>query len=376
MYQRNFGNFSVNYSTVVAVVIIVAGIIGLIGVFSMGKAVIIVTPRVSNVATDFSSQIATDGSSKDALSGTLFETTVSTSGKGEATGTEVPKDTNIVGVVTLINNYTKEQTLVATTRLLSPDKVLLRLKDKVTIPAGGKITAQVYADDQDAFKEIPATMFLIPGLWQGLQDKIYAESKDVIKNKPSEIKVVKAADIVKAKENIAKDVDAKAIQEFSNNLPASQNFLIAVVNRESIDESVGAKIGDAVSSFDVSVKQKVSLIAVEKQQIIALANTKVKTIVSEDRNVLDIDSDSLSYTTSKYDAKTKSAEIKIHAEAKTVIKETNSILDKSKLVGLTPKGVQLYLLNFDEIENVDVQLSPFWVKKTPNNLNKIFVQVK
>ncbi|MBI5254821.1 hypothetical protein HY932_03535 [Candidatus Falkowbacteria bacterium] len=376
MYQRNFGNFSVNYSTVVAVVIIVAVIIGLIGIFSLGKAVIVVTPRISNIAVDFSAQIVTDGSSKDALSGTLFETTALASGKGEATGAEVPKGTNIIGVVTLINNYTKEQTLVATTRLLSPDKVLLRLKDKVTIPAGGKITVQVYADNPDAFKEIPATMFTIPGLWQGLQDKIYAESKDVIKNKPSEIKVVKAADIVKAKENITKDIDVKAIQEFSNNLPDSQNFLIAVVGRESIDESVGAKVGDAVSAFDVSIKQKMTLIAVEKEQIIGLANTKVKTIVSEERNVLAIDSDSLSYTTSKYNVKTKSAEIKIHAEAKTVIKDTNSILDKSKLVGLTPKGVQLYLLNFDEIENVDVQLSPFWVKKTPNNLNKIFVQVK
>ena len=376
MYQRNFGNFSVNYSTVVAVVVIVAVLIGLIGVFSMGKAVIVVTPRVSNIATDFSSQIVTDGSSKGALSGILFETIVSMSGKGESTGTEVPKDTNVIGVVTLINNYSKEQSLVATTRLLSPDKVLLRLKDKVSIPAGGKITAQVYADDPDAFKDIPATMFTIPGLWQGLQDKIYAESKDVIKNKPSEIKIVKAADIVKAKENIAKDVDAKAIQEFLNNLPNSQNFLIASVNRESVDESVSAKVGEAISSFDVIVKQKVSLMAVEKDQIIALANAKVKTIISEDRNVLDIDSASLSYTTNKYDAKNKTAEIKVHAEAKTVIKETNSILDKSKLVGLTPKGAQLYLLNFDEIESVDVQLSPFWVKKTPNNLNKIFVQVK
>jgi hypothetical protein len=376
MYQRNFGGISVNYTTIVAIVVAVVFLIGLVGIFSLGKAVVTVYPRVSNVATDFSAQVVTDGDGSGALSGVLFETDIETVGTSESTGTAVVQDTNVIGAVTLINNYSKDQTLVATTRLLSPDGVLLRMKEKATVPAGGKVVVKVYADNPAAFKEIPATMFTIPGLWKDLQDKIYGESKDIIKNKPGEMKIVKAVDIVKAKEMATKGADEKAIKQFSDNLPNSQNFVITVASHEPISESVSAKVGDNAGSVEARLKQKITLIAVEKSKVLVMANDKVDKNVSDDRDVISIDSDKLSYTVEKFDTKNKSADVKIHAEAKTVIKVTNSILDKTKLAGLTAKGAQLYLLNFDEIENAEVVLSPFWVKKIPDNVNKIFVQVK
>ncbi|MEK7620335.1 MAG: hypothetical protein AAB413_03815, partial [Patescibacteria group bacterium] len=50
------------------------------------------------------------------------------------------------GTVTITNNLTFAQSLVATTRFLSESGVLFRLEDSVSIPAGGSVKAEVYAD--------------------------------------------------------------------------------------------------------------------------------------------------------------------------------------------------------------------------------------
>ena len=54
------------------------------------------------------------------------------------------------GRVTLVNETGYDQPLVATTRLLTPDGILFRLKDRVLVPAGGEIKAEVYADAEGA----------------------------------------------------------------------------------------------------------------------------------------------------------------------------------------------------------------------------------
>ena len=53
-----------------------------------------------------------------------------------------------IGFVTLHNEKDFAQPLVATTRLLSPDGILFRLKSRVTVPAQGAIDAEVYADEE------------------------------------------------------------------------------------------------------------------------------------------------------------------------------------------------------------------------------------
>src|SRR3989338_2595118 len=63
------------------------------------------------------------------------------------------------GTVKIYNNLSFAQALVATTRLLSQEGVLFRLKSAVTIPAGGSVDAPVYADLPGVSGDIKPTRF-------------------------------------------------------------------------------------------------------------------------------------------------------------------------------------------------------------------------
>lgn len=80
------------------------------------------------------------------------------------------------GQVTLKNTSSTSQPLVATTRLLSAEGVLFRLKEGVIVPANGEIVADVYADQAGASGNIGPTTFTIPGLAASRQAEVYGES--------------------------------------------------------------------------------------------------------------------------------------------------------------------------------------------------------
>ncbi|MCX6784838.1 MAG: hypothetical protein NTV81_02790, partial [Candidatus Komeilibacteria bacterium] len=82
----------------------------------------------------------------------------------------------INGVIEIINNSSKNQSLIATTRFITTDNLLFRLDKPVTVLAHQKIKATVTADqNSDNFLLAPASKLTIPGLWSGLQDKIYGQ---------------------------------------------------------------------------------------------------------------------------------------------------------------------------------------------------------
>lgn len=93
-------------------------------------------------------------------------------------GTEAPGKAG--GIVELINESTSGQTLVATTRLLSEKDVLFRLVDRVFIPAGGRLSARVEADQEGPEGDIAPSRFIIPGLSPAAQQVIYAESSEAM----------------------------------------------------------------------------------------------------------------------------------------------------------------------------------------------------
>jgi len=154
----------------------------LIAYFSLSKTIITVTLKPQIKSTTFTLGIRTNAAEQNSdaievLSGTVTTTEVKSSKTFDnpSTGDEVPAQAT--GTVTIYNKYTKAQPLSATTRLLAPDGTLFRIKNVVTVPAGGKVdNVAVYADQPGKSGNLDPTKFTIPGLWAGLQDKLYAES--------------------------------------------------------------------------------------------------------------------------------------------------------------------------------------------------------
>ena len=119
---------------------------------------------------------APSGASVPVLNGTVATISHTAEQAFKASLGEVAGGTSS-GMVSIINNFSKNQPLVARTRLLSKEGVLFRIAKGVTVPAKGSVQVAVYADKEGPTGDISPSTFTIPGLWTGLQDKIYAKSE-------------------------------------------------------------------------------------------------------------------------------------------------------------------------------------------------------
>lgn len=366
--SRTYTKFIVGFVVLTIILVFV------IFYFSFSKALIRVTSEVSTVAADFIADIDTQGqdSLESTLQGTIFEVDVEKEQKFAATGSK-DVEGDIIGSVTIYNNLDNSQPLVATTRLETPDGIWLRIKNRVDVPAKGSVTADVYAHDPSSFESLPPTKFTIPGLSESLQTKVYAESSSTISSKPGSIKVIKSVDIARAKEVLETELYDQAVAEFNNEIDS--NYVAVVVAKKVLEEEINAQVDQVADEFTAKQKIRVTIIGIEQQDIVALAAERLTQLVSANMELTKIKMDNLSYVVQNYDEENKTANVKIHAEGEAILKENSEILDKSKLAGLSARGVELYLSSFDEVDSVNVELSPFWVKKIPKIQENITIEV-
>jgi hypothetical protein len=366
MFMKKNAKVSEGYKKIIFGFVVVTVILVIVVLyFSASQAIIRVTAQSSNIETVFVSDVATDGglSSASALQGVLFETDVILEEIGEATGQAVLEGDSI-GEVTLINKRTESQTLVKTTRLLTPDGVLLRLVDKVVIPANGELKAAVYADDPDSFETLLPTTFIIPGLFENLQKLVYAQSDAELKTTGESVKVIEEVDITKAKEILGRKIVDKAITEFKVQLP-NDSYQVIEIKSDLIDEEISEEVGATVDQFSISQKRRIVLLAVNSEDVLKVAGERLNSVVPTGKELVNVNLDNFTYNVQSFDNVSKSGVIKVSLEGEVKIKNNSTIFDKEKMGGLSPKGVELYLANFEEIEDVSVELSPFWVKKVP-----------
>jgi hypothetical protein len=133
-----------SYRWLIAVFIVVVIVLaGIVIHFSFAKAIIIIDPEYSEHDISFSAQIVDPNQSnldldqEDFLLGRKLNAVISQTKTFTVADQTVLSD-QASGTVTIINNYTKDQTLIATTRLLSPDDII-SFNRNVTVPAGGQI---------------------------------------------------------------------------------------------------------------------------------------------------------------------------------------------------------------------------------------------
>lgn len=356
-------------------VIVTVLLVAVIIYFSASRAVIKIVPKVKTVETDMVVDVATDGGAtgQDVFQGVLNEMELSGELEGDATGSQLLNG-NTIGKVTLINKRPEPQTLVKTTRLLSKDNILLRLTNQVVIPANNQIEADVYADNPNAFQDLQPTSFIIPGLWVGIQDKVYAESKGMLKSSGTAVKVVKVIDIARVEEELTNKLYDQAIEQFKKQA-VDQNYVTFVVSKKVIEKQVVPAAETMQDKVKVSEKISVNIVAINQNEVVNKAGERLRSVVPQGYDLMNLDMDKFVYKVQAFDEQKKTANVKVHVVGEAVVKADNEIFNKDKIAGLSPKGVELYLSNFEEVEVVSVELSPFWVKKVPGLRDHIEIVV-
>jgi len=196
-----------------------------------------------------------------AIAGRLVEKLVTqekefvTTGKKTSTGIAT-------GTITIVNNYSSNQPLVATTRFLTTDGTLFRLKEGVTVPANGSVEAEINADEAGISGDIEPTKLTIPGLSSSLQEYIYGELKSPTSGGSGEVSYVLETDIANAKTELDNEAQTASFSDFEAELGDGEFLLPEFVATQKNEPTFSAEIGQEISSFTASVSENITALII------------------------------------------------------------------------------------------------------------------
>jgi len=281
---------------------------------------------------------------------------------------------DIVGQVKIINNYSKDQPLVTNTRLLSPDNKLYRIKNAVNVPAGGQVEVAIYTEKPTEDMAIGPTTFTIPGLWLGLQDKIYARSDTEFTFKQKIQKYVKQSDLERVRLELNDLLLQTAKEDIVSNLGKDQDWLYQSIEPATIE--IEAKANEQKDEFVAKAKGKIVAVTFSKEEAVKLAAARLNLLIPDDKELIEFNPDNISYSLENYDADNHTATIKTFFTATMSLRNDSEIIDRSQLVNLTAEQIDTYLHDFPEIKDYELKFSPSFIKKAPGLVDRIKIKIK
>ena len=180
------------------------------------------------------------------------------------------RDGIATGVVTLSNRTSSDQPLVATTRLLSDDGVLFRLRDSTEVPAGGSVDAAVYADEAGSGGNIGPSHFTIPGLPTSLQDDIDGESAAPMDGGVIRVGILSQADVDAGLVRAGEEATASLAAAFSPFIAADETVRPELARAARLSYSGTADIGSEVDESVLTAVFRLDALAYRPEDLLAV----------------------------------------------------------------------------------------------------------
>ncbi len=346
--------------------------------FGFSRLTIVIIPAQEKIVDSSTVEIISQASGStlapEQIYGVVKQVPVEQSREFSASGKEILGE-EVTGKVTIINNYIKNQPLVATTRLLSSDNKLFRLKNTVNVPAGGRVEAEVYADTVKPEMAIGPSKFTVPGLWAGIQDKIYAESQEPMRYSQRVKYIIGQSDIDNAVSQLKNDLLANAKIQVKE---AYQNYAQALfaVDNNSVTQEVNGKVGEAKEKFSIKMKTMVTVVAFNDDEIYNQIKVKLAAILADDKEISKFDRQDMSYTLENFNITQGTGAVKVDSIAQAVLKDSAKVIKKNNLAGLNYEQLRAYLNNLPEVAGYQINFFPSFVKKAPNLVDRINIEIK
>ena len=283
-------------------------------------------------------------------------------------------DAKAGGVVTIFNNSSGSQPLVATTRLLSPEGILFRIDDGVTVPAKGSVSVTAHADVVGAAGDIGPTRFTIPGLNASLQALIYAESAEAFTGGVIGVRVVEQDDLDLAAAQLEGEMLEAAKETLR--LQAGGSYTGEAFFTEVLEKLSDTPPGTEASSVNISLKFKVVAVFYQKEDLFALAQWKLYEQMAKGMEAAAVSADSMVVTVDNYDLELQIANVSVTLEGDATLSPTNKLLDKQQFVGRSAVEVKTVLESSDAIKSVNITFTPFWLRRLPTLKDHIKIVIE
>ena len=291
--------------------------------------------------------------------------------QGESTTLEA----QATGTITLFNESRSSQALVASTRLQTPEGVVVRIKKAVTVPAGGSIKTEAQADPEfkGAAGNIAPTTLTLPGLAASRQKVIYGKNEEPFKGGVQVLVTLSASDFTRAETEARQLLQDDALRELNN---LNQNVPSANLRLEDVQFSSPDQPGEQKTSLEIVATGKAKAMVFDTAPLLHAAKEKLFNSLPPDQTILAYNKDSLQYEIINVDETSKTALLKVYLEGFATLSDGNSLIDARDLVGLRAEDVEAQLLKNKAVQSVEVKFSPFWVTRTPLLIDKIHLTIQ
>ncbi|MBP6859398.1 MAG: hypothetical protein KBC69_02115 [Candidatus Magasanikbacteria bacterium] len=360
------------YRTIAVTFLIVTLILlGVIIFFTAKKATIVIVAKTDNKNINLELNVAKQKNSELSLVGLVTTTQFSWVQKYFPTGNKTT-DGLAVGEVVLFNQTSAPQTLVKTTRLLTPGGVLFRLSDRVLVPAGGQTTAAVYADQAGASGNIAPSTFTIPGLSEDKQKVIYASSSAAMVGGVRTIGVLSAEDVKAAKLDFANKVKQSIENSLGEDEDFSQKLIFVPDNNISVDKEVGQE----VSEFNLSGTSTAVVVYYNKEELKNILAKEISNHVDDTvEKVLSLNKEP-QVTLGTYDVDKQKATLSVYQDVLVTLDVNGEKLSVNNFFGKKKDEIERYVFGLGHVVGVDVKFSPSWMRSAPSVPDKVQVVVK
>ncbi len=321
---------------------------------------------------------------RDAATGLSFQTvTVSKDIEKtvKATGEE-KVDRKATGKIVIYNNYNAQpQKLVATTRFQTPEGLIFRLIDPVSVPGktvvdgksvAGQIEVLVEADKPGITYNIPLKDFTIPGLrGDPKYTTIYARSKTEMTGGFSGMqKTVSKESLASAEQEMKISLQDALLKDVEAQIPA--NFI-------SYKDGISYEL-DPISQLPGSTNEDVTLRKKGKATVIifdratltkSILTELMPTVESEEVRISNLSDLSFKLGTSSRDLD-KQIAFSLGGEAKFVwVVDENKL--ENDLLGLSKKSALTIISKYTGINEAWVETKPFWNQTIPEDASKVTI---
>ncbi len=354
--------------------VVVAFFLLIVLYFTLSKLTIIIHPATETISDSITFTVSQETDKAQVVPGKIEEKRINVEKRYFSSGEENIGE-EISGQVIIYNNYSQNQALVATTRLLSPDEKLFRIKERVNVPAGGQVAVEIYADEVSQDMAIEPTSFSIPGLWLGLQDKIYAESQAPFEYKGKIRSFVRQADIDTATNDIRNSLKEKLEQEIVwQNKPGTA--ITYQINEDKSLYNVQTVLGEETDSFIASAENLAIIASFSQEKAEQLLRSKLAFRLPIEKSLINFNSDQISYTLNSYNLDNNTAEVSAKYSGSVILDQEPDFLDKRQLAGLNEGQLEEFLKLYPEIESFQLKFFPGFLKRAPNLADRIKIEIR
>lgn len=286
------------------------------------------------------------------------------------------------GQITIFNKHSSEpQTLVATTRFLSQDGKLFRLDETVIVPGAqiedgeitpSSITATVTADEPGPEYNIGPSTFSIPGFsgtpkYQNFTARSQAPMSGGARG---EVSVVQEEDVAKAKEGLAEELSETLSREFQDQIP-KQFILLEQAQLETVIVETDVAADEVADKVTATAQGKISAIVFAKEDFDEEVREVLAERIPENTEVVP-ESITTEETVLERNLEQGILELEVAIETRVVWQVDPQAVSEA-VAGLRDAEVRGWISRQPNIDSVRIRYRPGWVKKIPENPDRINV---